>query len=122
MLVSVNLLPASAPSGSDEIDFNAIDRYITDKVRTSRIPGVALVIVKDDQIACLKAYGQPDSSGRAVHSKLLSSALGAWISTTRIRLRQTCDNITAKVAVIGGNTWTRWRLQPVTNVSKSYEP
>ena len=25
--------------------------------------------------------------------------------------RQTCDNTTAKLAVIGGNRWTPWRLQ-----------
>ena len=37
-------------------------------------------------------------------------------------MRQTCDNTTAKRVLTGSNTWTRWRLQPVTNVSKSQEP
>ena len=36
-----------------------------------------------------------------------------------LELRQTCDNTTAKLARIGDNRWTRWRLQPVTSVSKS---
>lgn len=48
------------------IDFNTIDRFITENMRTARIPGLALAIVKGDQILYLKGYGQTDSSGRAV--------------------------------------------------------
>ena len=37
-------------------------------------------------------------------------------------LRQTCDKTTGKLVLTRSNRWTRWRLQPVTNVNKSYEP
>jgi hypothetical protein len=40
----------------------------------------------------------------------------------RSSLRQTCDKNTDKLEVIGGNRWTHWRLQPVTNVNKPYYP
>jgi CubicO group peptidase (beta-lactamase class C family) len=56
----------SALASRDEIDFKAIDRYITARMRAPRIPGFALVIVKGDQIVYLKGYGQADSSGRPV--------------------------------------------------------
>ena len=45
-------------------DARAIDQYMESKMRLPRIPGLALAIVKDDQIVYLKAYGQADPSGR----------------------------------------------------------
>ena len=62
----ISLCRPSALASNDEIDFNAIDSYITAKMRVPRIPGVALAIVKGDQIVYLKGYGQADSSGRPV--------------------------------------------------------
>jgi CubicO group peptidase (beta-lactamase class C family) len=47
-------------------DYEAIDEYITARMRSDRIPGVALAIVKDDQIVYLKGYGRADQSGRPV--------------------------------------------------------
>lgn len=49
-----------------EIDFKAIDNYVTAKMRSAHIPGLALVIVKGDQIIFSKGYGQADPSGRPV--------------------------------------------------------
>ena len=69
---------------------------------TAKNPGESLYFTSCDQSGCLGL-----------------NYLAIEIKVNPIRLRQTCDNTTAKVAVIGGNTWTRWRLQPVTNVSKS---
>jgi CubicO group peptidase (beta-lactamase class C family) len=48
------------PESSDELDFKAIDGYITARMRSARIPGLALGIVKDDQIVYLKGYGRAD--------------------------------------------------------------
>src|SRR3982750_1949684 len=45
-------------------DSKAIDEYVESKMRLPRIPGVAVAIVKDDQIVYLKGYGQADPSGR----------------------------------------------------------
>ena len=51
---------------SNENDYEAIDEYITSRMRSDRIPGVALAIVKGDQIVYLKGYGRADQSGRPV--------------------------------------------------------
>ena len=51
---------------SNETDFKAIDEYVTARMRSDRIPGLALAIVKGDQIVYLKGYGQADPSGRPV--------------------------------------------------------
>ena len=47
-------------------DFNAVDDYISTKMKELRIPGAALVIVQGDQIVHLKAFGVADSSRRLV--------------------------------------------------------
>jgi len=47
-------------------NFDAIDEYISTKMEELRIPGAALVIVQDDQIVHLKAFGVADGSGRPV--------------------------------------------------------
>ena len=49
-----------------EIDFNAVDEYIRAKMRSARIPGLSVAIVKGEQIVYLKGYGRADPSGRAV--------------------------------------------------------
>jgi len=66
LLTKMSPLQHSAQAGSGAIDAAAIDKYITDRMRSARIPGVALAIVKDDQIVYLKGYGQADPSGRPV--------------------------------------------------------
>lgn len=43
-----------------------IDNYIMGRMRSDRIPGVAVAIVKEDRIVYLKGYGQADPSGRPV--------------------------------------------------------
>lgn len=48
------------------LNTNAIDAYIASKMRFLPIPGVAVAIVKDDEIVYLKGYGEADSSGRPV--------------------------------------------------------
>jgi CubicO group peptidase (beta-lactamase class C family) len=55
-----------AQASSGEGDWHAIDESITAKMQIPHIPGIALAIVKGDQIVYLKGYGQADSSGRPV--------------------------------------------------------
>ena len=50
----------------NKIDLKDIDAYIAEKMRLPSIPGLALAIVKDDQIVYLKGYGQSDPSGNPV--------------------------------------------------------
>ena len=47
-------------------NFDAVDDYISSKMKELGIPGVALVIVQGDQIVHLKAFGVADGSGRLV--------------------------------------------------------
>ncbi len=50
----------------DEMDLATIDEYINARMRSARIPGLALAIVKGSRIVYSKGYGHPDSSGRPV--------------------------------------------------------
>ena len=47
-------------------NFDEVDAYISAKMKELGIPGAALVIVQDDQIVHLKAFGVADGSGRLV--------------------------------------------------------
>jgi CubicO group peptidase (beta-lactamase class C family) len=66
LLFGIGLFHRSARASGDETDFKAIDDYITAKMRSARIPGLTLAIVKGDQIVYLKGYGRADPSGRPV--------------------------------------------------------
>lgn len=63
-LVSSTTL-ASSPRTA-EPDFATIDAYVEAQMHDQRIPGLALGIVKGDEIVYLKGYGIADPSGRVV--------------------------------------------------------
>lgn len=56
----------ASPLPATGTDFAAIDVYITARMKDLRIPGVAIGIVRGDQIAYLKGFGIADPSGRPV--------------------------------------------------------
>jgi CubicO group peptidase (beta-lactamase class C family) len=56
----------SALARDDAASHRAIDGYIAAKMRSARIPGLALAIVRGDRIVYLKGYGRADASGRHV--------------------------------------------------------
>ena len=56
--------PQTAPA-----NFDAVDDYISTRMKELGIPGAALVIVQGDQIVHLKAFGVADASGRPVTSQ-----------------------------------------------------
>ncbi len=56
---------AGPPQAADP-DFAAIDKFIEGEMQAQRLPGLALGIVKGDQIVYLKGFGIADPSGRAV--------------------------------------------------------
>ncbi len=56
----------SAPPPRDGSALHTIDDYVTDKMRSARIPGPTLAIVRGDRIVYLKGYGRADPSGRPV--------------------------------------------------------
>src|SRR5687767_287883 len=56
---------ASQPQATDP-EFATIDAYIAARMKDLRIPGVAVGIVRNDQIVYLKGFGIADPSGRPV--------------------------------------------------------
>jgi CubicO group peptidase (beta-lactamase class C family) len=66
LLVGMSPLHGNSMASGDQANYEAIDEYITARMRSDHIPGVALAIVKGDQIVYLKGYGRADQSGRPV--------------------------------------------------------
>lgn len=66
------LFTGHAPGGSnartslDSSTAKAIDGYVVDRMRSTRIPGLALGIVRGDDVPFLKGYGRADPAGRPV--------------------------------------------------------
>lgn len=65
-LIFATTIAAQQPAVNDASAFRAIDSYVTTKMRSSRIPGLSLAIVRGDSVVFLKAYGHADPTGRAV--------------------------------------------------------
>jgi len=66
ILLLIQAPGASSQNTNTQLNINAVDAYIANKMRWPRIPGMAVAIVKDDRIAYLKGYGEADPSGRPV--------------------------------------------------------
>jgi CubicO group peptidase (beta-lactamase class C family) len=56
----------ASPSQATVPDFAAIDAYVKAQMKDIRLPGLALGIIRGDQIIYLKGYGVADPSGRTV--------------------------------------------------------
>ena len=56
----------ASPVGQIEPDFDAIDAYVAEQVKNLGIPGLALGIIQDGEVAHLQGFGVADSSGRSV--------------------------------------------------------
>jgi len=66
LLAGMSPLAGKATASGSKTDYEAVDAYIMARMRADRIPGVALAIVKGDQVVYLKGYGRADQSGRPV--------------------------------------------------------
>ncbi|MBI1280565.1 MAG: serine hydrolase [Anaerolineaceae bacterium] len=74
VLIFIGLVPMSSPVYAapnqdfpfQQIDKDKIDTYIQSRMQAASIPGLALGIVRDDQIVYLKGYGIAGPDGRAV--------------------------------------------------------
>ena len=62
----ISLVRGTAPARNGAAAPPDIDGYVTARMRSARIPGLALAIVKDERIVYLKGYGRADPSGRPV--------------------------------------------------------
>lgn len=66
ILVVVSSAAGPAFARSTATNFDAVDDYISTTMKDLGIPGAALVVVQDDQIIHLKAFGVADASDRPV--------------------------------------------------------
>ena len=57
---------AASTPGTSTPDLAAIDRYVQAQRRATRLPGLALGIVRGDQVVHLRGFGHADPSGRPV--------------------------------------------------------
>src|SRR5215203_553333 len=53
-------------SHADGPDFDAIDAYVQEQMQEMRMPGMAIGIVKGDEIVHLQGFGDADDTGREV--------------------------------------------------------
>lgn len=68
-LAQASSTQASTSSTNADQDFAAIDEYVQKQMEEARLPGVALGIVKGDEIVHLKGFGEADDSGRKVTAR-----------------------------------------------------
>lgn len=66
LLAGASLSRAQSRAGGAELDERAIDEYLTARMRSARVPGLAAVVVKGERIVYLKGFGQAVPSGRPV--------------------------------------------------------
>lgn len=66
LAVMATIAPTYAQPPQAEPDFAAVDAYVEAQRQALHIPGMALAIVKGDQVIYLHGYGQADPGGRAV--------------------------------------------------------
>lgn len=69
ILIGNKYITVSAATTTDKVDTSKIDEFIKEKMKSKKIPGVSLAVVKGNQIAYLKGYGVADSKGTAVTPK-----------------------------------------------------
>src|SRR3712207_6270654 len=58
--------PVRASHAPTTPDMAAIDRYVTEQLRTLHIPGASLGIVHGDRIVRLQGFGRADGTGRTM--------------------------------------------------------
>ena len=56
----------SARASRSGSDFATVNDYVTRRMRSAQLPGLAVAIVKGDRILYAKGFGRADPSGRAV--------------------------------------------------------
>ena len=65
-LAEPNGFAASTAPNPNDLDTNAIDRYVAARMSATQMPGLSLAVVKGDDVVYLKGYGRADPSGRPV--------------------------------------------------------
>jgi CubicO group peptidase (beta-lactamase class C family) len=94
LVVGMTQALATGPSSSraDGPDFHAIDAYVQGQMQDMRIPGVALGIVKGDEIVHLEGFGDADDSGRQVTPQTLFKIGSMSKSFTALAIMQLVED------------------------------
>ena len=66
LIATTRVFPAYATPLQSDVDFSAVDTYVEAQMKTLNIPGLALSIVRGDQVAYAHGYGQAGPDGRLV--------------------------------------------------------
>jgi CubicO group peptidase (beta-lactamase class C family) len=69
LLAMTNISPSHADSIHNNADFSAVDAYVEAQMKTLKIPGLELAIVRGDQVIYTKGYGQAHPDGSPVTSQ-----------------------------------------------------
>ena len=64
ILVLLSVALGSSFAQASLTDFEAVDTYVSTRMKELGIPGAALVIIHGDQIVHLKAFGVAGASGK----------------------------------------------------------
>jgi CubicO group peptidase (beta-lactamase class C family) len=75
----------------DQIDTKAIEDYILSKMKSFKIPGVALSIVKNDRIVYLKGYGRASVRGNPVTPRTSFNIASVYKSFIGLAISQLID-------------------------------
>jgi CubicO group peptidase (beta-lactamase class C family) len=78
VMLGIAQVPATAADeqGANIPDFDAIDRYVEEEMEEDRVPGLALAIVRGDEVVHLRGFGTTGPDGRSVTPRT-SFALGS---------------------------------------------
>jgi CubicO group peptidase (beta-lactamase class C family) len=68
VVLGIAQVPATAADerGANTPDFSAIDRYVEEEMEADRVPGLALAIVRGDEVVHLRGFGTTGPDGRPV--------------------------------------------------------
>ena len=83
VILTVTIGGSTAAEGQDEsreLDTTAVDRFVDEHLEKSRIPGMEVAIIKDDEAVYVAGYGH-DSTGAPGSGGVVSTAedLGRWM-------------------------------------------
>jgi len=118
-LVSSTALAGSQVTANPE--FAAIDAYVTARMKDLRIPGVAIGIVKDDQILYLRGFGVADPYGRLVtpQTPFRLASVSKTITTLAIMQLVEAGKIELDAPVQRYLPWFRVRVEPMPGQDES---
>ena len=73
----VSALIAATPADAQQLDVNAVDRYITTVMSEWKVPGVSVGIIRDGKVILAKGYGFRDADMQLPVTERTLMAIGS---------------------------------------------